>query len=122
MRHRAERRAAETRCHLDEVRDDAEDRLPTTGWATALDDVLDDSLLAEAVHTVAALLSSAVQRSAPIVRSHVLARGRRDQVGRVWKQLRDRYADEADDITATMTIPAAETELQFQQLLAGAGV
>lgn len=51
-----------------------------------------------------------------------VARGRRDQVGRIWKQLRDRYADDADDITATMTIPTAETELQFQQLLAGAGV
>ncbi|WP_052665146.1 LysM peptidoglycan-binding domain-containing protein [Nitriliruptor alkaliphilus] len=51
-----------------------------------------------------------------------VVRGRRDQVGRIWKQLRDRYADEADDVTATMTIPTAETELQFQQLLAGAGV
>jgi hypothetical protein len=73
VRRRAERRAAETRRHLDEVCDGAEDRRRATGWATVLDDALDDSLLAEAVHAVAALLPSAVQRSAPIVRSHLLA-------------------------------------------------
>ncbi|WP_157041600.1 hypothetical protein [Nitriliruptor alkaliphilus] len=73
VRRRAERRAAETRRHLDELCDDDEAHRDATGWARVLDGVLDDRLLAEAVHAVADRLPSAVQRSAPIVRSHLLA-------------------------------------------------
>ena len=51
-----------------------------------------------------------------------VARGRRDQVHRIWQQLRDRYADEADEVAAWVVTPTAETELQFQELLAGASV
>ncbi|WP_052665092.1 hypothetical protein [Nitriliruptor alkaliphilus] len=72
VRRRAERRAAATRHHLDELCDDEAHR-HATGWATVLDGALDDRLLAEAVHAVTHRLPSAVQRSAPIVRSHLLA-------------------------------------------------
>jgi DNA-binding SARP family transcriptional activator len=46
-----------------------------------------------------------------------LARGRPDRIPHLLRRLRQRYADDADDITATMTTPTTETERAFRTLL-----
>lgn len=45
------------------------------------------------------------------------ARGRRDQVPRLWQRLRNRYAQDADETAGWVATPTAETELAFQTFM-----
>jgi DNA-binding SARP family transcriptional activator len=45
------------------------------------------------------------------------ARGRRDQIPLLWRQLQARYATEADDTAGWVATPTPETELAFETLM-----
>jgi DNA-binding SARP family transcriptional activator len=48
------------------------------------------------------------------------ARGRRDQIPHLWRQLQARYAAEADDTAGWVATPTPETELAFETLMSDA--
>lgn len=45
------------------------------------------------------------------------ARGRTDQIPRLWRRLKQRYADDADEIAGLAASPTADTELEFMSLM-----
>ncbi len=45
------------------------------------------------------------------------SRGRTDQIPRLWRRLKQRYADDADEIAGLAASPTADTELEFMSLM-----
>jgi DNA-binding SARP family transcriptional activator len=45
------------------------------------------------------------------------SRGRTDQIPRLWRRLKQRYADDADEIAGLVASPTSDTELEFMRLM-----
>lgn len=45
------------------------------------------------------------------------SRGRTDQIPRLWRRLKQRYADDADEIAGLVSSPTSDTELEFMSLM-----